>query len=79
MYAQNQRNSNLEKWENDSDFSTLEVMYDIPKYKQYWEPPLILHKLAPSFDERFIGYGFTRSSHVRSSQFFAFFIIKISM
>lgn len=39
-------------------------LYGIPTYEEYWEPILVLPYDAPSFDERFVGFGFCRNSQV---------------
>ncbi|KAK7076097.1 hypothetical protein SK128_000109 [Halocaridina rubra] len=67
VYTKNQGNSHLEHWEvGSSPFSTGEyrVLYNITTYEEFWEPILILPYTSPLFDERFVGYGFTRSSQV---------------
>uniref|UniRef100_A0A2P2IB26 Beta-1,4-glucuronyltransferase 1 n=1 Tax=Hirondellea gigas TaxID=1518452 RepID=A0A2P2IB26_9CRUS len=37
-------------------------MYKIRGYEEFWEPIVVLPEDAPSFDERFLGFGFCRSS-----------------
>lgn len=67
VYNKNQGNSHLEHWEVEpSRFSSgdYSVLYNITTYEEFWEPILILPYTAPLFDERFVGYGFTRSSQV---------------
>ena len=78
MFSRNQDNSQLDRWEgihtNNSKVLQNEtivngvreykIMYNITSYEEYWEPPLILPANAPGFEERFIGYGFTRNSQV---------------
>ena len=39
-------------------------MYSIQKYEEYWEPIVIVPANSPTYDERFVGYGFTRNSFV---------------
>ncbi|KAK3863879.1 hypothetical protein Pcinc_030382 [Petrolisthes cinctipes] len=74
VYIKNQGNSHLELWEveplhNDTTTPTpssasYSVLYNISSYEEFWEPVLVLPRTAPPFDERFMGYGFTRSSQV---------------
>lgn len=67
VYARNQGNSHLENWEVEPARSTAPhytVLYNITTYEEFWEPILVLPYTAPPFDERFIGYGFTRNSQV---------------
>ncbi|XP_069955533.1 beta-1,4-glucuronyltransferase 1 isoform X2 [Cherax quadricarinatus] len=67
VYAKNQGNSHLEYWEVEpGSGSSLDytVLYNITTFEEFWEPVLILPYTAPPFDERFIGYGFTRNSQV---------------
>ncbi|XP_064118757.1 beta-1,4-glucuronyltransferase 1-like [Macrobrachium nipponense] len=67
VYARNQGNSHLERWEAEpgrDDNGEYKVMYNITTYEEFWEPILLLPYTAPLFDERFVGYGFTRSSQV---------------
>ncbi|KAK3870004.1 hypothetical protein Pcinc_024721 [Petrolisthes cinctipes] len=60
----NQGNSRLEKWEKLNSTSEFGIGYVISKYKLQWEPLYIIQGDIPDFDERFIGYGFVRSSQV---------------
>ncbi|XP_068248092.1 beta-1,4-glucuronyltransferase 1-like [Palaemon carinicauda] len=64
VFPGNQENSQLLKWEGDSDFKTLDVMYNITSWKEYWEPIYIAKATVPLFDESFVGYGYTRSSQI---------------
>ena len=41
-----------------------QLLYDIDTYQEYWEPVIVMPMGAPSFEERFIGYGNTRNSLV---------------
>lgn len=43
---------------------TLKVLYDVTSWKNLWEPVYVAEATVPPFDERFIGYGCTRSSQV---------------
>ena len=83
VYDKNQGNSQLNRWEvlpeqnetissSTSTIPKYSIMYNISTYEEFWEPPLILSATAPGFDERFIGYGFTRSSQVRNKAKTAF-------
>ena len=43
----------------------VKIMYSILKYEEYWEPVMILpSNSCVAYDERFVGYGYTRSSFV---------------
>ncbi|XP_042877312.1 beta-1,4-glucuronyltransferase 1-like isoform X1 [Penaeus japonicus] len=67
VYAKNQGNSKLENWEVEpinASATEYRVLYNITTYEEFWEPILVLPFTAPLFDERFVGYGFTRSSQV---------------
>ncbi|KAG7170468.1 Beta-1-4-glucuronyltransferase 1-like 3, partial [Homarus americanus] len=67
VYVKNQGNSHLEKWEiepRETDSGHYNILYNITTYQEFWEPIMVLPYTAPLFDERFIGYGFTRSSQV---------------
>ncbi|XP_076063781.1 beta-1,4-glucuronyltransferase 1-like isoform X2 [Oratosquilla oratoria] len=67
VYALNQGNSNLQRWEEDEDprnSTNYRIAYRVSTYEEYWEPILVVPTAAPLYDERFIGYGFTRSSHI---------------
>ena len=67
VYSNNQANSNLSYWEshvsNGSQY--LSIAYNITTWKLFWEPIYISKSNVPAFDERFIGYGYTRNSQVR--------------
>ncbi|XP_068247479.1 beta-1,4-glucuronyltransferase 1-like isoform X2 [Palaemon carinicauda] len=43
---------------------TLKVLYDITTWQNFWEPVYMAPADVPRFDERFVGYGCTRSSQV---------------
>ncbi|CAL4108629.1 unnamed protein product, partial [Meganyctiphanes norvegica] len=67
VYDKNQGNSHLQFWEvepNKTADTAYSVLYNITSYEEFWEPILLQPYTAPLFDERFIGYGFTRSSQV---------------
>ncbi|KAK8379576.1 hypothetical protein O3P69_019490 [Scylla paramamosain] len=69
VYQKNQGNSHLEHWEVErlsmfTQSQPFSVLFNISTYEEFWEPVLILPRGSPPFDERFIGYGFTRSSQV---------------
>uniref|UniRef100_A0A6A7FZM2 Beta-1,4-glucuronyltransferase 1 n=2 Tax=Hirondellea gigas TaxID=1518452 RepID=A0A6A7FZM2_9CRUS len=61
----NQANSRLSTWEVPPNSTDINVMYNINEYVQLWEPIYITKTLQlPKFDERFIGYGYTRNTQV---------------
>ncbi|XP_066966896.1 beta-1,4-glucuronyltransferase 1-like isoform X2 [Macrobrachium rosenbergii] len=43
---------------------TLRVLYDVTTWQNFWEPVYVARATVPSFDERFVGYGCTRSSQI---------------
>ena len=62
----NQENSNLSLWENDSrPEEPLHVLYNISNWAEFWEPVYVASSEVPLYDERFVGYGFTRNTQVR--------------
>ncbi|XP_042877309.1 beta-1,4-glucuronyltransferase 1-like [Penaeus japonicus] len=63
-FAPNQANSNLAKWERTKITDKLQVLYNITTWRNYWEPIYVTKANVPPFDERFVGYGFTRNSQV---------------
>ncbi|XP_037800686.1 beta-1,4-glucuronyltransferase 1-like isoform X2 [Penaeus monodon] len=63
-FAPNQANSNLGKWERTAITPKLQVLYNITTWRSYWEPIYVTKANVPSFDERFVGYGFTRNTQV---------------
>lgn len=40
-------------------------IHKITSYEEFWEPIMVLPREAPGYDERFVGFGFCRSSLVR--------------
>jgi N-acetyllactosaminide beta-1,3-N-acetylglucosaminyltransferase len=42
----------------------LHISHKVPKYQLYYEPFYVSLNNVPSYDERFIGYGYTRNSQV---------------
>ncbi|XP_045133174.1 beta-1,4-glucuronyltransferase 1-like isoform X2 [Portunus trituberculatus] len=68
VYQKNQGNTHLEHWEVERHaffaYQPFSVLFNISSYEEFWEPVLVLPRGSPPFDERFIGYGFTRSSQV---------------
>lgn len=52
----------------EEDTAEYRVLYDIPNYQEFWEPLMVLPYTAPWHDERFVGFGFNRNSHVRFSK-----------
>ncbi|XP_047479970.1 beta-1,4-glucuronyltransferase 1-like [Penaeus chinensis] len=68
VYDRNQGNGRFpQHWEvepTDEDASEYRVLYDIPNYQEFWEPLMVLPYTAPWHDERFVGFGFNRNSHM---------------
>ncbi|XP_018026046.1 beta-1,4-glucuronyltransferase 1 [Hyalella azteca] len=65
VFKNNQANSNLSYWETvPSTDGSLNIAYNITTWKRHWEPIYVTNAKVPAFEERFIGYGFTRNSQV---------------
>lgn len=69
IYERNQGNTHMEKWEVERPGYlpppvAYDILYNITSYQEFWEPLMVLPRGAPDFDERFVGYGFTRNSQV---------------
>ncbi|XP_042884097.1 beta-1,4-glucuronyltransferase 1-like [Penaeus japonicus] len=68
VYGKNQGNGKFpERWEVEpagGNSSEYRVLYDIPNYQEFWEPLMVLPYTAPWHDERFVGFGFNRNSHM---------------
>lgn len=45
-------------------YDGLHVSHKVPKYQLYYEPFYVSLNNVPIYDERFIGYGYTRNSQV---------------
>ncbi|KAF2367103.1 hypothetical protein FHG87_002158, partial [Trinorchestia longiramus] len=70
VFKNNQANSNLTYWEKiPSSPDALKVAYNITSWQRHWEPIYVTRATVPAFDERFIGYGFTRNSQVYEMRF----------
>ena len=50
-----------EKVKNDS---SVHVSHPVTNFEFFYEPFYISLDIAPKFDERFVGYGFTRNTQV---------------
>ena len=60
------------RYERDQNETMLHVSH-VSNYELFWEPFYVSMDSAPPFDERFIGYGYTRNSQVNGiHKFFAF-------
>lgn len=64
VFWQNQWLSNLSYWENLKETSKMSVLYDVDKYSFWYEPIYVAQTSAPLYDERFVGYGFTRNTQI---------------
>lgn len=65
VFHLNQHNSQLKKWETEPSRSReLGVMYNISSWTEFWEPVYVARADVPLYDERFVGYGYTRSSQI---------------
>ncbi|XP_065205600.1 beta-1,4-glucuronyltransferase 1-like [Planococcus citri] len=64
VFALNQNATDFAKWEKIHDtFDDVKIVYDVPKFHLCYEPFFVEHRSGPFYNESFIGYGFTRSSH----------------
>ena len=64
IWSLNQQPSDLKRWEKIPETNEVEVAYKVEKYKLLYEPIYVSRGDTPAFDERFIGFGFTRNSQV---------------
>ncbi|VVC38247.1 Hypothetical protein CINCED_3A014207 [Cinara cedri] len=65
IFKLNQMPTNFIMFEkNSKKYNTLHISHKVPKYQLYYEPFYISLNNVPSYDERFIGYGYTRNSQV---------------
>ncbi|CAL4129045.1 unnamed protein product [Meganyctiphanes norvegica] len=64
VFKPNQENSDLKKWESLDPNLSLDVAYNISQYRNQWEPIYVAKANIPPFNERFVGYGFTRNTQV---------------
>ncbi|XP_076040898.1 beta-1,4-glucuronyltransferase 1-like [Oratosquilla oratoria] len=64
VYSPNQANSHLDRWESEGAETELQVLYNITTWMEKWEPVYVARAPVPNFDERFVGYGFTRNTQV---------------
>ncbi|XP_071514113.1 beta-1,4-glucuronyltransferase 1-like [Panulirus ornatus] len=62
VFTSSQDNSELGLWESAGMTKTLQVLYNITTWMDAWEPIYVAKETIPPYDERFKGYGFTRSS-----------------
>ena len=49
------------------DDSVLHVSHNVTEFEFFYEPFYVSLDTAPRYDERFVGYGFTRNTQVRIS------------
>lgn len=56
------------RYERPQDDSELHISHAVSNYEFFYEPFYISLDNAPAFDERFIGYGFTRNTQVSQPQ-----------
>ena len=64
IWPANQQPSDLPRWEKIPETDEVGVAYEVSKYKLTYEPIYVSRGDTPAFDERFIGFGFTRNSQV---------------
>ena len=64
IWPLNQKLSNLHRWEKIPETNEVEVAYEVENYKFPYEPIYVSRGATPAFDERFIGFGFDRTSQV---------------
>lgn len=57
----------MRRWERIHDaFDQVKVAYEINEFLLHYEPFYVEHSSSPDYNESFVGYGFTRSTHVSS-------------
>ena len=66
IWPLNQQSSDLQRWEKIAETDKVEVAYLVEKYKLAYEPIYVSRGDNPVFDERFIGFGNTRNSQVKT-------------
>lgn len=71
VFIHNQFATNHSLWEKIPDSNKLEAVYKINNYEFFYEPFYVARANVPLYDERFIGYGFTRNTQVRNTFFFS--------
>ncbi|XP_025411386.1 beta-1,4-glucuronyltransferase 1-like [Sipha flava] len=65
VFKLNQMPTNFVMFEKSSKkHEGLHISHKVPKYQLYYEPFYVSLNNVPSYDERFIGYGYTRNSQV---------------
>ena len=65
IWPLNQQSSDLKRWEKIQETDEEDVAYKVEKYRLLYEPIYVSRGDTPAFDERFIGFGYTRNSQVR--------------
>ena len=53
------------RFEREQDDSVVHVSHNVTNYEFFYEPFYVSLDSAPRYDERFVGYGFTRNTQVR--------------
>ena len=48
----------------DQEDSVVHVSHNVTNYEFFYEPFYVSLDTAPTYDERFVGYGFTRNTQV---------------
>lgn len=64
VFIHNQYATNHSLWESSPGPGHLEAAYKVKNYEFFYEPFYIARSDVPLYDERFIGYGFTRNTQV---------------
>ena len=54
--------------------SVVHVSHNVTNYEFFYEPFFVSLDTAPIYDERFVGYGFTRNTQVFKIAYFNFLI-----
>ena len=52
------------------DDSVLHVSHNVTNYEFFYEPFYVSLDSVPRYDERFVGYGFTRNTQVKTERIF---------
>ena len=55
----------ISRYERDQDDSVVHVSHSVTNYEFFYEPFYVSLDIVPEYDERFLGYGFTRNTQVR--------------
>ena len=57
----------MSRFTRPQDDSVLHISHNVTEFEFFYEPFYVSLDTAPRYDERFVGYGFTRNTQVRIS------------